>query len=110
MTDDQIKKLAQVTQAGLDKESKMANRATLMVGDYWPIISVPNPVRETFRRHVARLPPEIQIRELGQGYHNAGWSYTEVKVKALTVAQAEEYADQILKECYFDLQMMDGER
>ena len=86
----------------------MVNRENLGVvglADRWPTISIPNPVKATFQALTAHLPPEIQICELGQGYHNAGWSYTEVEVRAPTWSRASEEAERISMECSIALQL-----
>jgi len=76
----------------------MIDRANLGVVDQfnsWPRLSVPTPVKETFNDLVARLPQEVTVTVVDTGYHNAGWSYLEIEVKAPSFGRAVEEAERI---------------
>lgn len=64
----------------------------------WPRFSVPRPVEEFYYRYIRHLPTDIEAKVVGRGYHNAGWAYLEVEVRAISFTKACEYADQIEQE------------
>ena len=84
----------------------MINRKNLgVVASNWPRLSIPDPVRNVYQSLAAHLPPEVQARQVGHGYHNAGWGYIEIEIQAPTQSRAEEMAERIWKECSWALQM-----
>jgi len=84
----------------------MINREKLgVVASEWPTLSVPDPVQNTYERLVAHLPSDIQAHEIGRGYHNAGWGYTEIEVRAPTWSRAYDEAERIDMECSIALQL-----
>lgn len=83
----------------------MIDRENLgIVGDWWPIISIPVPVEDIYHKLVSRLAPEVQVSQVGTGYHNAGWQYIEIEVKAPSQGHAHEEAERMLCECMMEFQ------
>lgn len=68
----------------------------------WPVISVPVPVKDHLQKLVGRLPPEVTARQVDKGYHNAGWSYLEIEIRAPSWGRAREEAERICQECMFE--------
>ena len=72
-------------------------------GGGWPTISVPMPVLDGFRRLAARCS-DIETRDVGRGYHVAGWSYIEVEIRAVSLSRAWEEAERLNAENMWSLQ------
>lgn len=75
------------------------------VGLGWPRICVPNPVIDHYHDLASRLPADVAVHVVGQGYHNAGWSYSEIEIRALSLGTAHEVADRLLGECMMRYQL-----
>jgi hypothetical protein len=71
------------------------NLGVIQNGLQWPIISIPDPVWDYIAKIISRLPTDVQCEVVGQGYHNAGWSYREVKVTARSHGRACEVAENL---------------
>ncbi len=75
----------------------MIHRESLGVVDCggWPTLSVPCPVETYFWRLIRRCEPDVKAVRVGKGYHNAGWAYIEVEIRALSISKAFEEAARV---------------
>jgi hypothetical protein len=81
----------------------MINREELgVVEANWPVVSIPVPVEDYLRKLIGRLPPEVSARQVGKGYHVAGWAYLEIEIHAPSWGRAYEEAERICQECAFE--------